>query len=1429
MKGSPVEAKIRLALTDRFPLLSISGDIEALLGFSAKEFADSSVQLQDRIHPGDADLAAVLFSTAPEHRSGVCNLRLRHADGKIRCIRIQYAKELLPDGGFAVDLLLQDGKSLWTEAARTPLAAYFTAMMENTDDFIFFKDRNHVFTGASRNINAALDPARHGATVQGLTDYDIFPEEFADIYYRLEKQVFATGSPVQDLHLGQTVDGKPAWLDNRKYPIRDGSGAITGLFGVARDITDRMQIIEKLRANEEQLREVHRIAGLGSYLLDVSSGLWTSSEILDAIFGIDKDFERTTAAWISLVHPDDRSMMQAYLTEDILRKGEPFNKEYRIVRHCDGAVRWVHGQGSLDFDSHGQPVRMQGVIWDITQQKLAEAGLSESEESLREAEKIAGIGSYVLDVQAGKWKTSEALREMMGIDDSYDHTRHAWLPLIHPDDREAVFAHYTNDVLGQGMLFEHEYRIVRRTDGAVRWMRGLGRVELDAQGKPAILRGTIQDITERRQAESALRESRDLFELFISNAPVALAMLDREMRYLAVSRHWLEMHGLEGRQMRGLAHYEVVSHISEEWKAQHRRALAGEAVYAGESQLQSPIGKVQWVRRKLCPWFAGDGSVGGIIIFTEDITEQKKAEAALRESRNLFELFIRHAPAALAMFDREMRYLAASRRWLENYNLLEQDVIGRSRYDFPPEPPEHWKEIHRRSIAGESFRSNEDHYTDSSGKSRWLRWETVPWYAADGTVGGILIFAEDITRQREIEERLRLDASVFTHAREGIYITDAAGNILEVNEAFTRITGYTREEVIGRNPRLLQSGLQSKEFYEKLWRSLDQAGQWSGEIWNRAKNGDIFAAMLSITAVRDNTGNIAQYVALFSDITLLKERERQLEHIAHYDVVTGLPNRALLADRLRQAMAQAHRRKQLLAVAYLDLDGFKEINDNHGHAAGDQLLSALATRMKAALREGDTLARLGGDEFVAVLLDLNKPKDSTAIINRLLEAAAEETLIGKAVLRVSASIGVAFYPQSQEVDADQLLRQADQAMYQAKLAGRNNAHIFDPSQDLTVRGRYENVEHIRRALARREFVLYYQPKVNMHTGKVIGAEALLRWQHPERGLLPPGMFLPAIEDHPLFIDIGEWVIDSALAQIEALQAAGLQIPVSVNVGALQLQQSDFVERLSALLAAHPGVSPSSLEIEVLETSALQDVVQASRVLQACHELGVSIALDDFGSGYSSLTYLKHLPANTLKIDRSFVSEMLDDPENLAILEGVLGLASAFRRVAIAEGVETAEHGLLLLRLGCELGQGYGIAHPMPAHDLPGWVASWRPDPRWASAHQVSPDNRPLLFAYVEHRAWFTALEACLQGKRGAVQMPNSDEGRFGSWLEAEHRAGRDSLPTFQAIVALHQHIHALADKIYAACLQGYQAEALSHLSELNVLREQFFEHLTGCQ
>ena len=692
--------------------------------------------------------------------------------------------------------------------------------------------------------------------------------------------------------------------------------------------------------------------------------------------------------------------------------------------------------------------------------------------------------------------------------------------------------------------------------------------------------------------------------------------------------------------------------------------------------------------------------------------------------------------------------------------------------------------------------------------------------------------AQDISERLIAEERQNLAASVFDNAHEGIIITDPNGCIIEVNATFSELTGYSRAEAIGQTANLLKSGHHDAAFYQSMWQTIHDAGYWRGEVWNRKKTGEVFVELLTISAVRNREGEISHFVGIFSDITLLKQHQERLEHLAHFDALTQLPNRMLLGDRMQLAMAQTERNGKALAVCYLDLDGFKPVNDQYGHAIGDKLLVEVAQRLRTCVRAGDTVSRLGGDEFVLLFSELDNVRECDHTIGRVISVLTTPFRIGSHVISISASIGVTLYPEDGS-DSDTLLRHADQAMYAAKQAGRNRFHLFDPENDRRARLRREATCRIREALVKKEFVLYYQPKVDMRKGTVVGAEALIRWQHPERGLLLPGEFLPAIEGSELSIALGDWVLQEALQQLNAWQKQGLDLCVSVNIAGDHLQAPGFARRLGELLAAHPGVPPCNLELEVLETAALEDINRVAELFSECRRFGVNFSLDDFGTGYSSLTYFRRLPADILKIDQSFVCDMLDDPDDLAIVEGVIGLTQAFHRKVIAEGVESVEHGLVLLLLGCDMAQGFGIARPMPAERLPEWVTLFRPDELWgsATAFRWSREDLPMLITGVDHQRWKKNLCAYLADTTGTLPAPAHDrhDCRLGRWYDNPNSRKCAELEDFVALDTVHKRIHEVAAKLVTEHQRGEIPASQVLLDELEGLSLTISEKLQKIQ
>ncbi|MFA6444675.1 MAG: EAL domain-containing protein, partial [Sterolibacterium sp.] len=582
------------------------------------------------------------------------------------------------------------------------------------------------------------------------------------------------------------------------------------------------------------------------------------------------------------------------------------------------------------------------------------------------------------------------------------------------------------------------------------------------------------------------------------------------------------------------------------------------------------------------------------------------------------------------------------------------------------------------------------------------------------TIQYVAIF-NDITESKLAEEQLMLSAKVFESSRESFIITDANQRILKVNKAFTTLTGYSPAEVIGQTPRILSSGRHDGDFFKRMWQSIESFGYWQGEIWDRRKSGGIFPQWGSIAVIRDASGQTSNYIGVFSDITERKAAEERIEFLAYHDVLTGLPNRRLALDHLELALAYADRSETKAVVLFLDLDNFKSINDSFGHAIGDALLNTVAKRLRECTRDTDTICRQGGDEFLIVLSNVSDADAITSIAVKILESVERPIHIEGKELSTSLSIGISVYPDDSR-DVDTLLNLADTAMYSAKESGRNVYRFYTEQMNADAHDHQRIRVGLRRALEQNEFVLHYQPQIDLASGAVVGAEALIRWNHPEQGLLPPGRFMHVAEDSGLIVPMGDWVLREACRQAVEWQQAGLpELVVAVNVSAMQFKRGDLEQSVLLALRAS-GLAPKFLELELTESLLIQDTEKVLEAVQRLKAHGLQLSIDDFGTGYSSLSYLKRFDVDTLKIDRSFVCEMAADPNDAVLVRTIIQMARSLNLKTIAEGIED-ELQLAFLRLQyCDVGQGYYFSRPLPADkfalylaDAPSAVATRGPN------------------------------------------------------------------------------------------------------------------------
>ncbi len=792
-------------------------------------------------------------------------------------------------------------------------------------------------------------------------------------------------------------------------------------------------------------------------------------------------------------------------------------------------------------------------------------------------------------------------------------------------------------------------------------------------------------------AESAWNRLRDAVE----SISEAFALFDTSGKLVLHNRKWLEFYpwlkGLlqTGSSLDGVREANA-NHITHE-KSEEKTSLDSNT---DTNNYLEQLDDGHWFMASDNP--TGDG---GLACVRVDITEAKQTEFNLRKMERALE----QSPASVVITNTEGVIEYVNPKFVQISGYSAEEAIGKNPRVLKSDEKssDDYKDLWETITAGHEWKG----YFHNKHKDGTIYWEAAtisPLRSDDGTITHYIAVKEDITDRKRAEDQLRMNATVFDTTTEGIMITDVNNRIKTINPAFTRITGYKAEDVIGSNPSILASGRHDDAFYYDMWNHVEKHGFWSGEIWNRHKNGRIYPEWLSIAAIRDKkTSDSTEYVAVFSDISQRKQDEEQIRHQANYDALTGLPNRSLFFDRLSQAALPSRREKKKLAMLFIDLDRFKSVNDSYGHIAGDEILLEVGGRLNTCIRNSDTVARLGGDEFVVLLHDLGEVNDAAIVADKIIDQMSLPFNVGRRDFILGASIGITIYPDDTN-DPEEMMRNADMAMYRAKEEGRNRYQFFTVGMQEHVRERLELEQDLRVAIDQNQLQLHYQPIVDAKTEKISSVEALCRWMHPKHGLVPPETFIPLAEDTGLITTIGEWVLREACRKVSQWQDSGINIGISVNVSSRQ-HSKEFNPWITASIMKEYGVSSKWLTLEITETLLMDDNTEVIEWLNGFKELGISLSIDDFGTGYSSLSYLRKFPVDVLKIDRSFVQELPDNQDNVSLVEAILAMGNSLGLTIVAEGVETEQQHDFLQARDCKYLQGYLFSKPMPEKQLMEWM------------------------------------------------------------------------------------------------------------------------------
>ncbi|RZI42406.1 PAS domain S-box protein [Herbaspirillum sp. HC18] len=1046
-----------------------------------------------------------------------------------------------------------------------------------------------------------------------------------------------------------------------------------------------------LRSSEMRYRAIFDDATVGLALLSDNGNFIDANRPFCSALGYDRK-ELLQHRFFDISHPDDRAADEAVPKKLLSGEMHSLSWERRCVRK-DGTVVWAKLSLSVTRPTKEVAPYFLASFENISERKALQESLRGIAANMAKTEAMSLGGTWEWDIENDLAMASPEAYQMLGLPANPAGADLAFfMARVHPEDRQKITEAIRTAITGE-KRYGTECRVCL-PDGTERLTLVSGEIyHRDEHGKPRTMIGMVQDITQRKKAEQALKESERRFCELFENAVDGIFIANPDGKYLDANPSARAMLGYSAEALGDMYIADLVPEKDKPRLAEARTYFLKDSEHAQVAEWELKRSDGTYLPVEISARILPDGRWMAIM---RDISERKRTQRELERYAAEVQDLYDNAPCGYHSVDRCGAFVQVNKTELNWLGYSAAELIGTQAIDLMTEKSQRlFKQAFPRFL--------------STGQARDLEYEFV---RKDGSVLPVLLNASavrdgqgnvvmsrstifDMTELVETQKKLKQAAAVFEHTNDAIIITDADGCIAAVNNAFTRITGYQPEEVLGQNPRLLKSGRQNDEFYQVLWSTLEQTGTWQGELWDRRKSGELFPTWQTISVVKDDSGKITDYISVFSDITAIKQSEEKLKRLAYHDALTGLPNRLLFADRLAQALAHGKRYRTRCALLLLDLDRFKLINDTLGHAAGDQLLQIIADRLQAAVREEDTVARLGGDEFAIVLARLDHTDDAALLARKLTQLVANPIQLTGHALTVSTSIGIGIYPDDGE-DAETLSKSADIAMYGAKEKGRNAYEFYTREMTRAATETLMIDRGLRNALKSNELFLHYQPQVSLSTGRIVGLEALIRWDNPVLGPQSPLKFISVAEETDLIESIGDWVFDTACVQLERWRSQGVPpVRLGINFSARQIARPHLVENIRKRLLECHSFNGFGLDIEVTET-ALQtdpDTIEALKELKA---LGLRIVIDDFGTGYSSLNSLKHLPVDILKIDRSFIHGIPRDADNKAIASAIIAMGHSLGMSIVAEGVETPDQLRFVMDQRCDDVQGFLFYPPLAA-------------------------------------------------------------------------------------------------------------------------------------